>query len=578
MMDSKDSAAIITTGSTSSRRYWVLVEFVFKHLDFSLAELDSVLLLHGLERGTDNCQVIPLPAHPEHFSSHALTSTDSTTASNARPLHRPFVLLSLPSDSPYIPHNINNNNATAQTNPHDNTNINTRNDNPTTMDIGCILLSRCTLVRSVLEIWGLGESLSDCAHQTMEWTRHDALGRGIFHTHGNRDHSWKITIHTLGSTFSIHEQEAFRAHFQHVGWQGDVRMQDPSDEYVLIREIALDPTGNPYFPRHGMNKELLVENIPRPALAWYFGRVLGQRRLLKGRGGIEEYSLKKRSYLGPTSMDAELSFIMTNLGLVRPGSWVLDPFVGTGSILLSCACRGAYCVGTDIDIRVLRGRGPDENIVSNFRQFNLPRPELIRSDNALYHRHFHRSAVPIYDAIICDPPYGIRAGARKSGSRLDEPRPVEEDRRHSHIAQTKPYAVSDVMADLLDVAARTLVMGGRLVYIIPSMSDFDASTDLPRHDCLSLMHVCYQPLSADLGRRMVAMKKVAPYNPQLQSQYLSSVWTNGLESAEKCANIRDKLIENAKKKPKYEERAAFRKEKRRQNKEEKKSAKRSNNL
>jgi tRNA (guanine10-N2)-methyltransferase len=87
-------------------------------------------------------------------------------------------------------------------------------------------------------------------------------------------------------------------------------------------------------------------------------------------------------------MDAELSFIMTNLGQVQRSQVAFDPFVGTGSIVLSCALRGAYCIGTDIDIRVLRGRSPEENILTNFRQFDLPRPDLVRSDNGIYHRHF----------------------------------------------------------------------------------------------------------------------------------------------------------------------------------------------
>jgi tRNA (guanine10-N2)-methyltransferase len=234
--------------------------------------------------------------------------------------------------------------------------------------------------------------------------------------------------------------------------------------------------------------------------------------------------------------------------------------------------RGAYVVGTDIDIRVLRGKSSEENIMANFQQFGLPRPELIRSDNAIYHRHF-RTNQPIYDAIVCDPPYGIRAGARQSGSRRANPTPVLEENRHTHIAQTKPYAVSDVMADLLDVAARTLVMGGRVVYIIPSFTDFNPQDDLPRHECLTLDHCCYQPLSADLGRRMVAMKKIAPYDPEKRDHYLATVWTNGPKSAEKCANIREKLIEAAKQKPRYEERKAIRTQKRKRHKEEKKRAK-----
>jgi tRNA (guanine10-N2)-methyltransferase len=350
-------------------------------------------------------------------------------------------------------------------------------------------------------------------------------------------------------------------------------MKDPSNEFILIRETELDATGCPQYPRHGIHKELIPENDARPPLAVYFGRVLGQGRSTKGRGGIEEYSLSKRSYLGPTSMDTELSFIMTNLGQVQKSSFVMDPFVGTGSILLSCALRGAYCMGTDIDLRVLKGKSKEENVKSNFRQYGLPPPELIRSDNAIYHRHY-RSHEPLYDSIICDPPYGIRAGARKTGSRREETRPVLDEHRHDHIAQTKPYAVSDVMADLLDMSARTLVMNGRLVYIIPSFKEFNVTTDLPIHDCLELVHVCYQPLSAELGRRMVTMKKIREYYPSKRTEYLSKVWVNGAESAEKCANIRDKILEAAKLKPRYEEKAAIRKQKRKANREAKKKAKR----
>jgi tRNA (guanine10-N2)-methyltransferase len=179
---------------------------------------------------------------------------------------------------------------------------------------------------------------------------------------------------------------------------------------------------------------------------------------------------------------------------------------------------------------------------------------------------------PIFDAIVTDPPYGIRAGARKSGSKLDTPRPISEQDRYSHIAQTKPYAVSDVMADLLDVAARTLILGGRLVYIIPSMRDFDPSTDLPRHDCLSLVHVCYQSLQVEFGRRVVTMVKSKEYDESLQSYYLSSVWINGQESAEKCANIRERLISLAKEKEGYEEKSKYRKQRRLMAKEEKKKS------
>lgn len=397
------------------------------------------------------------------------------------------------------------------------------------------------------------------------------MGKAALVRHSAATRSWKVTVHTLGSSYTVAEQNDMRRHFQFLNLLGNVQLKDCDDEFILIREIELDAQGGAIFPRFGLGKQLIVENDQRPPLAWYFGRVLSGRHV-KGRGQINTYSLKKRSYLGPTSMDTELSFVMTNLAHVRPNSVVLDPFAGTGSILLSCALRGAFCMGTDIDLRVLRGKGGDQNVLANFAQYGLSRPELIRSDNALYDRHC-RTEHPLYDAIVTDPPYGIRAGARKSGSRRDQPRVIPEEHRHDHIAQTQIYNVSDVMADLLDVSARTLVKGGRLVYVIPSMQNFDPEADLPRHPCLRVAHVCYQPLSLEFGRRMVAMEKIADYDESQKETYLQYVWKNGPESANKCANLREKILEAAQQKPGYQGKLAARKVKRKQTKEARKRAK-----
>lgn len=60
----------------------------------------------------------------------------------------------------------------------------------------------------------------------------------------------------------------------------------------------------------------------------------GQRNLIK------ELSLKKRKFIGNTSMDAQLSILMANQALVKNTDLVLDPFVGTGSLLVSAAKFG----------------------------------------------------------------------------------------------------------------------------------------------------------------------------------------------------------------------------------------------
>lgn len=525
-------------------RYRILVEFAVKHMDFQQAELASVLDMVGIQLDSDVCRILPLP-----------------NASEER--RRPFLILSFTKGFKNSQCFVGDVEEKAE---------------PPQKALATIIMSRCTLVRSVVELWGSGSTMDACGNETRQWID-SPLGKNIFGRNASKTKTWKTTVHTLGTRYTREEQDVMRNKFMFLNFLGPVQLESPDNEYILIREVELTEKGSAIFPRHDCHSKLIPENDARPPLAVYFGRVL-ETRSLKGRGGVEQYSLTKRTYLGPTSMDAELSFIMTNLAQVQQSSFVIDPFVGTGSILLSCAIRGAYCVGTDIDLRVLRGRSSDENVRSNFRQYGLPPPELVRSDNSLYSRHYRRSTVPLYDAIVTDPPYGIRAGARKTGSRLDEPKPILEEHRHDHIAQTKPYAVSDVMADLLDMAARTLVLGGRLVYVIPSFStDFSLEHDLPQHDCLELVHSCYQPFTCELGRRIVTMKKVIEYDEDRREAYYASIWKNGPESAEKCANIRDKILEAAKKKPNYEEKAAIRKGKRKLHRSAKKQAKlKSNDL
>lgn len=44
------------------------------------------------------------------------------------------------------------------------------------------------------------------------------------------------------------------------------------------------------------------------------------------RSRILDFNLKKRRYIGTTSMDAEVSLLMANQALASPGSLVYDPF------------------------------------------------------------------------------------------------------------------------------------------------------------------------------------------------------------------------------------------------------------
>ena len=74
---------------------------------------------------------------------------------------------------------------------------------------------------------------------------------------------------------------------------------------------------------------------------------------------------------------------MSNQILAHEGMIVWDCFVGTGSLLVAAAAHGAVCVGSDIDMRVLKGLKKGKQVGSiqqNFVQYNLRQPDLLRMD------------------------------------------------------------------------------------------------------------------------------------------------------------------------------------------------------
>lgn len=60
----------------------------------------------------------------------------------------------------------------------------------------------------------------------------------------------------------------------------------------------------------------------------------GQREL------IQTHSLKKRHFIGNTSMDAQLALVMANQARVDHADVIYDPFVGSGSLFIAAAHFG----------------------------------------------------------------------------------------------------------------------------------------------------------------------------------------------------------------------------------------------
>ena len=246
-----------------------------------------------------------------------------------------------------------------------------------------------------------------------------------------------------------------------------------------------------------------------PSNEYYFGVEVA---CMYGKTGklsyFSKYDLKSRPYLGPTSTSHELAFLMANQAEIKEGDIVLDPFAGTGSILIACSALKGLCFGSDIDLRVLQGysvgrknekeiEGTDViqryDIFANFKYYNLPKPCIAAMD--LAYPLFKNNT---FDAIVCDPPYGIKAGSKKTKAIKDRKKRNDEDakefsneQRVGIFTKKEGFGVNKIYYTLLENASKLLKIGGRIVFLFHTDSSYDDEYNkFPEHECFEFVHSC----------------------------------------------------------------------------------------
>jgi len=238
------------------------------------------------------------------------------------------------------------------------------------------------------------------------------------------------------------------------------------EQLALINRFAFMPLKGPVcVTKPNVTFSVLFDrDIHGTVKRAYFGRRVAQG----ARGLIGQFNLKTRDYLGTTSMDAELSLMMCNMAGIREGSLVYDPFVGTGSFLCTAGYFGGVTLGSDIDGRQMRGR-EGKSLHTNLAQYGVAK----RLCDALVfdiRQHPWRKDIR-FDAIMTDPPYGVRAGAKKIGAKWpDTPNAVcglTKEERANRYPKTVPYEMDELAKDLHQFAHQFLRVGGRLVYWHP---------------------------------------------------------------------------------------------------------------
>ena len=120
------------------------------------------------------------------------------------------------------------------------------------------------------------------------------------------------------------------------------------------------------------------------------------------RKQFDERKVALRPFFSPISLHPRFARALVNLSRVRKGERLLDPFCGTGGIMIEAALIGARVIGSDISQEMIVG------CKENMAHFDATWEDMKRVDVGSISDVFGK-----VDAVVTDPPYGRSATTNK---------------------------------------------------------------------------------------------------------------------------------------------------------------------
>ncbi|CDO95416.1 unnamed protein product [Kluyveromyces dobzhanskii CBS 2104] len=357
-------------------------------------------------------------------------------------------------------------------------------------------IKRSVLTRAIYEYWGEGTDY-ESLHKSIQ-----SLPELEAYKSANDQKSFKFEFEKYGG--NARQDTSARVStiesFKYLDLKGPIRMKNPDEVFTVIEEY-----------------KAISDNVGGECpVKLYFGRQVQLSD--RATGAVEKYDLKKRPYKGTTSFEAELSLASANIAQVKPGSIMYDPFVGTGSFLVAGGHYGALVLGSDIDGRMIRGKG-QQTIGANFKHYKeaIQYLDVVTMD---FTHNAIRDTLAI-DTILCDPPYGIRESIKVLGAKDPEKFIGKEDVEingqkayllRDYIPTKKPYSLDSLLDDLLDYASRRLPVNGRLAFWMPTANDENIATIIPLNSKLELKYNCVQDFNKWSRRLLVYINRGPDFN------------------------------------------------------------------
>nr|XP_018266731.1 tRNA (guanine10-N2)-methyltransferase [Kwoniella dejecticola CBS 10117]OBR88889.1 tRNA (guanine10-N2)-methyltransferase [Kwoniella dejecticola CBS 10117] len=358
------------------------------------------------------------------------------------------------------------------------------------------ILERDTLVSSISELYAEGKSYA---------ALHEQMRGNLAVLKPYMQSSFKFTMEGVNHRVVETRIRETVESFAYTALEGNIKMKNYDEEFVVFEDYDFSAA---HTTEARLSRDGQFQHV-------YFGRRIGfgKARLL-----ANSHDVKARAYYGNTSMDSHMGFLMAGQALPAPGKIMYDPFVGTGSMLYAAAHWEAYVMGSDIDGRQIRGR-VKPGILRAAEQYGIEKLFLDCLTYDITKSPIRRGGW--IDAIITDPPYGVRAGAKRLG-RKEGGRPLRDepymmpDGTYSHtrpgyVPPSRPYELANLTLDLVQLARWLLVPGGRLVFFLPTVNEDYTEVDVPVVEGMKELKVGEGSVQdfGKWGRRLITMVKTA---------------------------------------------------------------------
>ncbi|KAH9951552.1 tRNA guanosine-2'-O-methyltransferase [Amylocystis lapponica] len=388
-----------------------------------------------------------------------------------------------------------------------------------------LLARRCILVRCVCEFYGRGTTYE-------ELHEHTRARRPQWEPYTEKT-SFKFLVTAYNHTMPQARQRDVVESFSYMDMLGPIDMKNAEITLACFEEYR-DTRGTTRDKHDGDGDFREV----------FFGRLIEEGT---ARPLVKKFDVKKRAYYGNTSMEAEISLLMANQTLAAPGKLIYDPFIGTGSMAYTTAHFGAMVYGSDIDGRQMRGKSKPPGIIRAAAQYGL-------ADRVVDLCTFDMTQNPwrcggLFNAIVTDPPYGVRAGAKRLG-RKDRP-PKSKDANslreddQPYIPPTKPYELSILASDLVILARYMLKPHGRLVFFLPTVTDEYEELDVQSMLCEGMELVANSLQNFGSWGRRITTKEYPP--PSFDRKSTSTIGHPGESHIPAHRDFREKYFQGFKK-------------------------------